>query len=99
MDACALGDTSCLQLIQQACHYLSIALSNLSQLIDSDAIYLDGQFFSYPLVDTLLHQELATTTPLFHKQKKIRLIPLAYSPLNIARAATSLCVKASFLSA
>ncbi len=99
MDACALGDTSCLQLIQQACHYLSIALSNLSQLIDSDAIYLDGQFFSYPLVDTLLHQELAATTPLFHKQKKIRLIPLAYSPLNIARAATSLCVKASFLSA
>ncbi|KXT83388.1 ROK family transcriptional regulator [Streptococcus panodentis] len=92
-----LGDLGSIELIHTACRYLAISISNLCQLIDTERIYLDGEFFSSPLIAEQILAQLEQAAPLFPKQKQAEIIIIPYSQLNIARAAVSLCVYHEFL--
>lgn len=92
-----LGDIGSIKLIDTACKYLSIAISNLYQLIDTEKIYLDGELFSHSIIAEQLLTRLQQMAQLFPKQKQPEIVIMPYSEINIARAATSLCVYHEFL--
>lgn len=97
MSAYKLGDLGSIELINTACKYLTISISNLCQLIDTERIYLDGEIFSYPIISELILSQLHDMVQLFPQQKQPEIIIKPYSHLNVAKAATSLCIHAEFL--
>ncbi|MDO4667799.1 MAG: ROK family transcriptional regulator [Streptococcus sp.] len=92
-----LGDIACMELIHTACKYLAISISNLCQLVDTERIYLDGEFFSLPIIAKQILTQLEQAVPLFPNQKHVDIIIKPFSNLNIARAAVSLCIYHEFL--
>ena len=99
LTAYQLGDLGSIELINTACKYLSISISNLCQLIDCERIYLDGEIFSYPIIAGQVQSQLQAFSQLFPKQKETQIAVKPYSSLNIAQAAVSLCVNHDFLQA
>ena len=97
LTAYKLGDLGSIELINTACKYLAISISNLCQLIDMERIYLDGEIFSYPIIAEQILSYLQHMVQLFPHQKQPEITIKPYSYLNVARAATSLCINAAFL--
>ena len=97
LTAYKLGDLGSIELINTACKYLAISISNLCQLIDMERIYLDGEIFSYPIFAEQILSYLQHMVQLFPHQKQPEITIKPYSYLNVARAATSLCINAAFL--
>lgn len=97
LTAYQLGDLGSIELINTACKYLTISISNLCQLIDTERIYLDGEIFSYPIIAEQILSRLQHMVQLFPHQKQPEITIKPYSHLNVARAATSLCINEAFL--
>lgn len=97
LTAYQLGDFGSIQLIDTACRYLTISISNLCQLIDAERIYLDGELFSSPIITEKILSQLQQEVQLFPKQKQPVLRVIPFSQINVARAAVSLCVHHEFL--
>ena len=97
LTAYQLGDLGIIRLIETACNYLAISLSNLCQIIDTERIYLDGEIFSSPIITELILSQLKGRIQLFPLQKEVEFQVIPFSPTNMARAAVSLCIHHDFL--
>ncbi|RRD32532.1 ROK family protein [Streptococcus minor] len=97
LTAYQLGDLGAIQLIDTACHYLAISISNLCQLIDTERIYLDGELFSSSIITDNILNHLQEEIQLFPEQKQTEICIIPFSPINVARAAVSLCIYHDFL--
>lgn len=92
LKAYTLGDEGVIKLLNSAIRYLSITINNLSMMIDSNKIIVNGELFKEPLLSNLLKEYLNQNISLLAVEQNQNVIIKDYSNYNGALAASALCI-------
>lgn len=92
LKAYSLGDQGIINILNSAIRYISITINNLSMMIDSNRIIVNGELFKEPLLSDLLKEYLNQNTSLLSIGKKQNVIIKEYSNYNGALSASALAM-------
>lgn len=87
-----LGDSGVITILHSAIKYLSITINNLSMMIDSNKIIINGELFKEPLLSDLLKEYLNQNISLLAIEKNLDVIVKKYSNYTGALSASALCI-------
>lgn len=97
LKAYKLGDEGIISILHLAIKYLSITLSNLSLIIDSNKIIVHGELFNEPLLITLLKEYLTPNVRLLKNYLSPNIIFKNYNIYNGAVAASAFCISKNLI--
>lgn len=97
--AYALGDEGVITILHNAIKYLSIAINNISMMIDTKTMIIHGQLFDEPQLVALLKEHSDRHVTILATERKLEIDIKPYSTINGALAACGLCVQKTLLTA
>lgn len=97
--AYALGDEGIITILHNAIKYLSIAINNISMMIDTKSMIVHGQLFNEPQLIALLKEYSDRHVTILSTERKFEIDIKPYSTINGALAACGLCVQRILLTA
>lgn len=97
--AYALGDEGVITILHNAIKYLSIAINNISMMIDTKTMIVHGQLFDEPQLIALLNEHSDRHVMILAAERKLSIEIKPYSTTNGALAACGLCVQKNLLTA
>ena len=92
LKAYSIGDAGIITILHSAIKYLSITINNLSMMIDSSKIIVNGELFKEPLLSDLLKEYLNKNISLSVIENKQNVIVKKYSNTTGAISASALCL-------
>ncbi|MER2042193.1 ROK family protein [Desemzia incerta] len=97
--AYALGDEGVITILHNAIKYLSIAINNISTMIDTKTTIVHGQLFDETQLIALLKEHSDRHVMILAAERKLSIEIKPYSTTNGALAACGLCVQKNLLTA
>lgn len=97
--AYALGDEGVITILHNAIKYLSIAINNISMMIDTKTMIVHGQLFDEPQLIALLKEHSDRHVMILAAERKLSIEIKPYSTTNGDLAACGLCVQKNLLTA
>lgn len=92
-----LGDSAISTTINLGLKYLALSIMNFNIMIDSPRLYLHGQLFSEPKIQTTLREALDVEPQLLLLPRKQELIFKPYSDYNGAVGGAAICINNQLL--
>ena len=97
LNAYRLGDTGVINILHSAIKHLSIALNNLSMMIDANKIIVHGELFNEPLLRNLLQESIENSISLISTYPKQHIVIKNYNNHNGALAAAAFCISKNLI--